>query len=119
MSLERPVLIVDLLGARVLLDIECHDLLADPDEVFDIFLKPRNNQAKVVTPDISSALIVVSAVIKLIEDANLFLEITSKCMNILSPALNSILGLSISFAETVINIILQKEVGILTLLFKP
>jgi hypothetical protein len=73
---QSPILVIDLLAARGLLDIESHDFLANSDQVLNILLHPGGDHAKVVSLDVSSAFVVAIAVIKLIQDINLFLKIS-------------------------------------------
>ena len=90
LSLQGPVLIIDILASRCLLDVERHDFLTDAYEILDVFLKPGDDHSKVVSSDVSSALGIVVAVIKFIQNVHLFFEVSCQSVNVFSPALNSI-----------------------------
>lgn len=93
-------MVINLLGSWILFNIKSHDLLAYSDKVFDIFLKSSDHHAEVVPPDVSSSLGIVIAVIKLIQNVNLFFQIGSKGLDVFPPAFNAILCLSVFSSQT-------------------
>ena len=115
LSHKRPALLVVLLALHCLLHVEGHQLLADSDQLLNVLAQLGGNHDEVVLSHVTISSFVGVAVIYIFQDLYLLLEVSGETVDVLSPALNSVLGFAVFYVQTIYR--LANDYSALTLFF--